>query len=80
MLPDFLIQCTVTINITDANDIPTALDLSGTSVMENSDVGTLVALLSTTDEDVADVHTYSLISNPGGKFIIVGTNCGWLEI
>jgi GTP cyclohydrolase III len=62
----------VTINITDANDIPTALDLSGTYIMENSDVGSLVALLSTTDEDVADVHTYSLISNPGGKFIIVG--------
>ncbi len=62
----------VTINITDANDIPTALDVSGTYIMENSDVGSLVALLSTTDEDVADVHTYSLISNPGGKFIIVG--------
>ena len=63
---------TVTINITDINDVPTAIGMTGTNIMENSAVGTVVAILSSTDEDVADVHTYSLISNPGGKFLIVG--------
>jgi hypothetical protein len=63
---------TVTINIADANDTPTALDLSGTFVTENSSNGTLVGLLSTTDEDVADTHIYTLLSNPGNKFTIVG--------
>ena len=63
---------TVTINITDANDAPTAIALSGNTVMENSSIGTLIGALLSTDEDVADTHTYSLVSNPGNKFTIVG--------
>lgn len=63
---------TVTINIADANDMPTAIGLSNNRGMENSAIGTVVGLLSTTDEDVADTHTYTLLSNPGNKFSIVG--------
>ncbi len=63
---------TVTINITDANDTPTAIDLSGKYVKENSAVGKVVGLLSTTDEDPADTHTYTILGNPGNKFTIVG--------
>ncbi|MBU0800248.1 MAG: cadherin domain-containing protein, partial [Alphaproteobacteria bacterium] len=63
---------TVTINLTDMNDIPVLLDMTDNFVMENSAFDTVVATLSTMDEDPADVHSYSLISNPGNKFAIVG--------
>jgi VCBS repeat-containing protein len=63
---------TVTITINDVNDIPTAIGVSGNYVEENSTIGTLVANLTSTDEDVADTHTYSLVSNPGNYFTIVG--------
>lgn len=63
---------TVTINITDANDTPTAIAISGSHVKENSAIGTVVGILSTTDEDPADTHIYSILNNPGNKFTIVG--------
>lgn len=62
----------VTVTINDINDVPSSLDLAGTYVMENSATGTLVGTLSMVDEDVADVHTYSLVANPGNKFTILG--------
>lgn len=63
---------TITITVTDRNDVPTLISLSNATIAENSANGTVIGLLSTTDEDVADAHTYSLISNPGGRFTIVG--------
>lgn len=63
---------TVTINITDANDAPSVLNISGQEVTENDPFDTVVGSLTTFDEDIGDSHTYSLISNPGGKFYIVG--------
>lgn len=63
---------TVTININDINDVPSLISLSGTHIVENSAIGTLLGDLTTTDDDVTDVHTYSLIVNPGGKFAIIG--------
>ena len=63
---------TVTINITNINDVPTAINMTGTSVTENAAANTVVATLSTVDEDVANTHTYSLTSNPGNFFKIVG--------
>lgn len=63
---------TVTINILDANDTPTQITLSNNRITENDPVGTLIGTLTTTDEDVADTHTYSILTNPGNKFTIVG--------
>lgn len=63
---------TVTVGINDINDIPALLTLSANGIVENSAVGTAIGLLTTADEDVADTHTYSIISNPGGKFALVG--------
>lgn len=63
---------TIAINITDANDIPTALSLTGNSIVENSAIGTVIGTFNTIDEDISDTHIYSLLTNPGGKFTIVG--------
>jgi hypothetical protein len=64
----------VTISITDQNDVPGSLTLSGNHIVENSAVGTLIGTLTTFDEDPADTHTYSLVTNPGTKFVIVNGN------
>jgi Bacterial Ig domain/Cadherin domain len=66
-----------TISITNANDAPTNLALSNSSVAENQPSGTTVGTLSTTDEDTADTHTYTLVSGTGdtdnAKFQISGS-------
>lgn len=63
---------TVDINITDINDAPDVIALSYNRVTENVPVGTLIGLLSTVDQDPLDTHTYSLVTNPNAKFMIVG--------
>lgn len=51
-----------TLTITDANDGPTAIDLTSTSVDENVAIGTVVGTISTTDQDAGDTHTYEIAS------------------
>jgi hypothetical protein len=63
---------TVTINITDINDVPDQLNLTGNYIEENSSIGTLIGTLSTIDQDPGDTHIYSLVTNPDSKFILVG--------
>lgn len=63
---------TVTIDITDQNDVPSILTLTGNHITENSGAGVLIGLLSTADEDPADTHIYTMLTNPSGKFTIVG--------
>ncbi|OFY83660.1 MAG: hypothetical protein A3F72_15395 [Bacteroidetes bacterium RIFCSPLOWO2_12_FULL_35_15] len=58
------------------NDAPTNMALSSLLVPENYSVGTNVATITTTDSDLADTHTYSLVAGNGAldnsKFIISG--------
>ena len=54
-----------TINVTDQNDAPSALGLSGTSVTENLPAGTAVGTLSVTDQDPTNLHTFALAPGPG---------------
>ena len=60
---------TFTITIEDVNDAPT-LKVSGAEVSASDPAGTVVAKLSTSDQDGDDV-TLRLTSNPGGLFKIV---------
>ncbi len=59
-----------------ANHAPTGLGISGASVAENQPIGTSVGTLSTTDPDVGDTFTYSLVSGTGSadnaSFTIAG--------
>ena len=65
---------TVTVNLTNVNEAPTNLSLSNSSVNENAASGTTVGNFSTTDPDVPDSHTLSLVSGTGdadnGRFTI----------
>ncbi|MCV3737930.1 cadherin domain-containing protein, partial [Rhizobium sp. TRM96647] len=60
-----------TIGVQDVNEAPAALALSKSSVVENAKVGTVVGTLSAKDPEGGAV-SYSLSSNPGGIFKVVG--------
>ncbi|MEM9427952.1 MAG: hypothetical protein AAGA32_00440 [Pseudomonadota bacterium] len=53
---------TLSESVTDGGTIGVALDPAGT----------VAARLATSDADVADIHTYTIVSDPSGKFEIVG--------
>jgi hypothetical protein len=51
------------LNISPANDAPTGITLSSTSVNENSSAGTVIGDLGTVDIDFGDVFEYELIES-----------------
>jgi VCBS repeat-containing protein len=66
----------IVVTITGATDAPTDIALSATTVAENAAVGTTVGTFTTTDVDVGDTFTYTLVSGEGsadnGSFTIDG--------
>ncbi len=54
-----------TINVTDANDAPTAINLSNNRIDENQSAGVTVGTLSSQDVDASDSHTYTLVNGSG---------------
>ena len=54
-----------TITVTNVNETPTDIALSSASVAENQASGTTVGTLSTTDPDVGNTFTYTLVSGTG---------------
>jgi gliding motility-associated-like protein len=56
---------TFTIIVTDANDEPTNISLSGDSIYEQSPLNTLVGTFTSTDEDAVDTYSYSLVNGVG---------------
>jgi len=61
---------TFNITVNNLNEIPTAIQLSNTNIPENSNNGTIIGTLTTTDPDLGDTHTYELINNADGRFAI----------
>ena len=47
------------------NDQPTSISLSSNVVAENSQKGTIIGNLGTTDEDSGQSHTFSIVSTIG---------------
>lgn len=58
--------------VSDENDAPTGLGLTATSVAENLPANTLVATLSTSDQDTAQSHTYTI--EAGGTGLAISGN------
>jgi len=67
------IEQTLTIEVGDVNETPDALAFTGGIVQENAPVGTVVATLSVSDVDASDTHTYELVDNADGRFVIDGS-------
>ena len=62
---------TITIVISDiVNEVPTDITLSGVTIFENADVGTIIGMLSTTDQNIDDTHTYTVKPNNDDAEII----------
>ncbi|MCL5279171.1 MAG: cadherin domain-containing protein [Planctomycetes bacterium] len=61
--PARIASATITIQLTDRNEVPTAIDLFPGRVDENTDTrsGTSVGTLTTTDPDAGDTGTYSIV-------------------
>ncbi len=56
------------------NDAPTDIDLSAASIEEQAPPGTRVGLLSATDADSGDRHTFDLVDDGGGLFAVDGAD------
>lgn len=54
-----------TITITNVNEQSTDIGLSNDSIAENLPAGTTVGMLTTTDSDIGDTFTYSLVGGAG---------------
>ena len=59
------VEKTFTIGVTNVNEVPTALNLSTSTIAENQPIGTTVGTFSTTDPDASNTFTYSLITGTG---------------
>lgn len=62
-----------TITVNDVNENPTDINLSATSINENSNNGTIIGTLGAIDPDLpGDTFTFSIVSDPDDKFQIIG--------
>ncbi len=53
---------TITVNTIDENEAPTDLSLDNTTIDESNPIGTVVGVLSVSDVDITDSHTFTLKS------------------
>jgi hypothetical protein len=76
--PAYYTEKIFTVTVNNINDPPTDITLSSSNVDENQPSGTLVGSFSTTDPNLEDAFTYSLVSGPGstdnGSFTITGSS------
>ena len=56
---------TITLSVNDLNDAPKDLQISASTFYENITSGSVVSILTSTDEDSGDTHAYSLVSGEG---------------
>ena len=79
----YIYRVMITVDYT-VNNPPTDISLSSNSIDEGLAIGTTVWLLSTTDPDVGDTHTYSLTcTSPGAddaSFALAGNNLNSAEV
>ena len=64
---------TVSLTVNDINEAPTDIVFAGGSIDENSGAGSVVATLTTVDEDSVESFSYSL-TDDSGLFEIAGNN------
>jgi len=64
------IDSTFQITVNDVNETPISVEFTGGTVAENATAGTVVASASVTDVDAGDTHSYELVGDADGKFVI----------
>ena len=72
-----------TMTIVNVNEVPTAIALSNATIDENNAIDASIGTLASTDQDVGDSFTYSLVSGTGStdnsKFTIAGNTLKAVE-
>ena len=64
----------LSVSVTNVNEPPTGVTLSGTFIAENLPSGTVVGTLSTTDPDVGETYTYEVLAGPdSAAFAVAGS-------
>lgn len=58
-------QKNYTVYVSVANGIPSDIAISNADILEDAGLNSIVGTLSTTDIDILDTHTYSLVSGTG---------------
>ena len=71
--PNMNDTATITIDVTDGNEAPTAVDATF-SVAENSANGTAVGTVQATDPDSGDILSYAITGGDGGGVFAIGTD------
>ncbi len=68
------VQKTLTVTVTDVNEDPTDIAITASSVAEDAAPATVVGVLSASDPDEGDSHTFSFApgGDGGGRFAIIG--------
>jgi gliding motility-associated-like protein len=61
------LESVFTIVVSDSNDAPSGINLTNNAIAENRQVGTLIGVFSTTDEDVNDIPSFSLFDGPNNN-------------
>ena len=61
---------TFSIGVSNVNEAPTNITLTGNTVAENTATGTVVGTAAGSDADAGDTKTYSLTDTAGGRFAI----------
>ena len=62
---------TFTVQLQDVNETPYNIQISKTSIAENTLEGTVIGNLSATDPDAGDTRTFTLLDDAGGRFSII---------
>jgi hypothetical protein len=65
---------TFTISIDDVNEAPTDIVLGASNIDEDATSGTVVGVLSSTDEDSGDAATYSITGGTGSSVFEISAN------
>src|SRR6185295_9466763 len=55
------------VHVTNENEAPTDITLSGTSISEHAAVGSAIGQLATVDVDAGDTATFSLVAGAGDE-------------
>ena len=65
-----------TIAVGDVNEAPTDVTFAPASILENEPAGSLVGVLTASDPDLGDTHTYALVDGEGDddnhRFLVTG--------
>lgn len=56
-------QFEVVVDVADVNEAPTELNLSNASISEDAPIGSVIGVLSTTDQDVGDSHVFEVLTS-----------------